>query len=57
MHHLRGTTGVEFVVGTLALFLLGVISAAADLYASLRRIVPASSRNAEPAPIDRCEIR
>jgi hypothetical protein len=41
----------------LGLLLIGVVGVAADLYASLRRLVPAASYNPKAAPIDRCEIR
>jgi hypothetical protein len=47
----------KYALGMLGLLLIGVVGVAADLYASLRRLVPAASYNPKAAPIDRCEIR
>ena len=53
----RFTGRGDYALGMFALFLLGVIGAAAGLGERLRRAVPNLSHKAAAAPIDRCEIR
>jgi hypothetical protein len=53
----RVTTRTEFALGMFALFLLGLIGAAAGFSERLRRLAPAASHNAPAAAVRRCEIR
>jgi hypothetical protein len=56
MHRTEMTTRREHTLGTFAMFLLGAIGAAFELYDRLRHLVEARSRTAEPVAVDRCEI-
>ena len=57
MRSTRVTSLTEHAIGTFALLLIGIVGAALDAFAFVRRpIRPAASHNAQAMPIDRCEI-